>query len=189
MKQGILESSLFIAIALVACALFFYDVELYGDVFQFLALYLGIVILLYERDIKRCIILAIAAAAVLGVVYGIKLGFSWIAQHYSEYAQISLRPYAFERVSKSDVFVATDYTGFPSGHTAAAFIAVGFALHFYPKRWVLLLAFLAILVPPSRVITLWHTITQVIAGGLLSLLISYFVVYWLQKFWFFREKR
>ena len=59
-------------VLVVACVLFVYDVELYGDVFQFLALYLGIIILVYEKNIKRVIMLSIAAAFVVGVVYAIK---------------------------------------------------------------------------------------------------------------------
>ena len=169
-------------VLVVACVLFVYDVELYGDVFQFLALYLGIIILVYEKNIKRVIMLSIAAAFVVGVVYAIKFGFIQLASHNTEYASISLRPYAFNGTPS-----IYDYNGFPSGHTAAAFIAVGFALRFYSKRWIIFLALLAILVPPSRVLTLWHTTIQVIAGGIFSLVITYGVLVVLQKIPYFRN--
>lgn len=177
-----LEFRFIIIVLLVACLIFIYDVGLYGDVFQFLALYLGIIILVFERNVKHVIMLGIAALCVLYVVYSIKGGFVWLAAHNMEYAKISLRPYAFEKAR-----TIKDYNGFPSGHTAAAFIAVGFALRCYSKKWVILLAILAMLVPPSRVLTMWHTTLQVIAGGLLSLFISYGVVYLLQKFPYFRN--
>ncbi len=177
-----LETIFMLIVLISASLLFVYNIELYGDIFQFLALYLGIIVLFYERNIKRVIMLAVAACCVLGVVYMVKMGFVWLASHHSEYAQISLRPYAFNKENALE-----DYNGFPSGHTAAAFIAVGFALHFYNKKWVLFLTMLALLVPPSRVLTMWHTIIQVIAGGICSLVITYSVIYVLQKFSFFRN--
>lgn len=176
------EIPFIIVVLLVACLIFVYDVELYGDVFQFLALYLGIIILVFERNVKRVIMLGITAFCVICIVYAIKGGFVWLATHNVEYAQISLRPYAFDRE-----YNAKYYNGFPSGHTAAAFIAVGFAMRCYSKKWVILLALLALFVPPSRVLTMWHTTLQVIAGGILSLLISYSVVYLLQKCPYFRN--
>lgn len=177
-----LENSFIIVVLLVACIIFLYDVELYGDIFQFLALYLGVFILLYERNIKRIVVLCIAAFCVLFVVYAIKGGFVWLASYNADYAQISLRPYAFSREHNVKY-----YNGFPSGHTAGAFIAVGFAMRYYSKKWVAFLALLALFVPPSRVITMWHTTLQVVAGGIFSLFITYGVVYALQKCSYFRN--
>lgn len=178
-----LEFLFIIVVLLVACLVFVFDVELYGDIFQFLALYLAVVILLFERNLKRVLMLAICALCVVCFVYAIKGGFVWLATHNVEYAKISLRPYAFNKEHN-----IKDYNGFPSGHTAAAFMAVGFALRCYSKKWITLLALLALLVPPSRVLTMWHTTLQVIAGGFFGLFISYSVVCLLQKFPYFRNE-
>lgn len=181
-KNGIGELVFMFIVLVVACMLFVYDVELYGDVFQYLALYLGIAILIYEKNVKRVAMLSIAAIFVVGIVYAVKFGFVQLASHNVNYALISLRPYAFNGTPSIN-----DYNGFPSGHTAAAFIAVGFALRFYSKKWIIFLALLAIMVPPSRVLTLWHTTTQVIAGGFFSLIITYSVLIMLQKIPYFRD--
>ncbi len=160
----------FVVVLIPAFSLFCYNVELYGDIFQFLALYLGLFVLIYERNFKRAIMLIIASIFVVCFVYAIKKGFVLLALNDAiEYAKISLRP------------KTNDYDGFPSGHTAAAFIAVGYAIHFYSKKWVILLTLIAIFVPQSRVITLWHTPLQVLAGGLFGLFITYFVILLLKK--------
>lgn len=183
MIQNQKNEFIFMFIVLVASSvLFVYDVKLYGDVFQFLALYLGIVILAYEKNIKRVIMLSISAIFVIAVVYAVKFGFIWLASRNADYALISLRPYAFDGIPK-----IKDYNGFPSGHTAAAFIAIGFALRFYSKKWIMFLAFIAIFVAVSRVLTLWHTIIQVVAGGIISLVITYSVLAVLQKIPYFRD--
>ncbi len=167
---------IFPVVLIPALFLFYYNVELYGDIFQFLALYLGLFVLIYERNFKRVLMLVIASLITVCSVYAIKKGFVWLSLSDAlEYAKISLRP------------KTNDYDGFPSGHTAAAFIAVGYALHFYSKKWIVFLFLIAIFVPQSRVITLWHTPLQVLAGGLFGLCITYFVISLLKKYKFFKN--
>lgn len=166
---------LYCGIVIIVYGIWSYDVELYGDIFQFLPLYFGI-FMLYKRDYKNIILLLIVACITLGLTFLIKHIFTLIALHYGEeYAYIAKRP------------TESRYNAFPSGHTTSAFIALGFMVHFYTKRWVFPCLFLAVLVAFSRVITLWHTPLQVCAGAINGFSVSFLLTLWLKNIHFLKK--
>ncbi len=155
--------AIFIFLVIATCV-WVYDIKTYGDIFRNVYIFLAM-ILIYQRAWGRLVALAISSLIVIAVVFIIKHGFSYIAAHYGEeYARISMRP------------INAKFNGFPSGHTATAFIAVAFICHFYDRRWVFLVALIAIFVGLSRIITLWHTPLQVFAGGIIAFCITYFCI-------------
>lgn len=168
-KNEVREYSILSLILLCAAILWFYDIKLYGDIFRFLPIFLGL-FMLYERKYRRVGLLIIVAIVVVGLVFVLKKIFGYLALHYGDiFVQIARRP------------INGEFSGFPSGHSAPAFLALGFAMYFYPKKWVFLVFILALLVPLSRVITSWHTPLQVICGSLIGLLFGYFLTMILDK--------
>ncbi|RDU67671.1 hypothetical protein CQA53_01335 [Helicobacter didelphidarum] len=162
-------------IILIALFIWQYDIKLYGDIFRFLPLYLGF-FLLYQRQYKRIIILLIGVCIVVGVTFSMKFSFSFLANHYGGgYITIAQRP------------INGKFNGFPSGHTAPAFFALGFVINYYSKKWIFLVFALAILIPFSRIFTLWHTPLQVIVGALLGIILGFFITRWLKNFEFLKD--
>lgn len=88
--------------------------EIYGDIMQFLPAFVAIYPFA-TQDFEGLGWLALSTASALGATFIIKYSFYGIAKKNPNAARISQRPNngAFE--------------GFPSGHTASAFVAAGFA--------------------------------------------------------------
>ncbi|MBL7160781.1 MAG: phosphatase PAP2 family protein [Candidatus Aenigmarchaeota archaeon] len=68
-----------------------------------------------------------------------------------------------------------DDFSFPSGHSAAAFVAFSSILLFLPRKWLPLLV-IPVLVAYSRVALGVHTVTDVVAGSILGIMFP--VIVW-----------
>lgn len=165
---------IFASIIALACVIWAYDIKLYGDIFRFLPIYLGL-FMLYQRQFRRILILILCGFIVVCLVFLLKKIFGYLALHYA-----SVFNGLFEFMAKRPI--NGELSGFPSGHTAPAFLALGFAMNYYSRKWVFLFFILALFVPISRVITLWHTPLQVVVGTLLGLLLGYEITRFLRKF-------
>lgn len=150
----------YISIILIACILWFYNTKLYGDIMRLLPLYIGIILIIYKRYSQ--LVFLIGTTLLIAVITAIiKYTCVFIAQHYGpEYIIIAQRP------------INGEFNGFPSGHSSAAFGALGFILCFYAKRWGIIIAILAFFGAFSRVVTLWHTPLQIFVGACIGLLFS-----------------
>lgn len=172
-KQNKLENIYFAIIIALAAGLWLCDIKLYGDIFRFLPLYLGL-FMLYQRQYRRVLLLIFVSVVVVALVFILKKTFAYLAINHSD-----IYNGLFEMIARRPI--NGEFSGFPSGHTAPAFLALGFAMNFYPKKWVFLFFILALFVPLSRVITTWHTPLQVIAGALIGLILGYFLTYFIDK--------
>lgn len=157
-----------LCIAILALGLWFYDSELYGDIFRFMAIPLGI-LWLYQKRYIALKYYVCTAVIILGITFICKLSFAYIAAHYGDVSwlqniiEIAKRP------------INGEFKGFPSGHTSAAFMTSALVWRFIDRKSGVFVLLLAIFVGYSRIIHLWHTPTQVIAGAILGFIGSFAV--------------
>lgn len=167
----ILNVAFFTLIA-VATTLIALDFKKYGDIFQFALPTLCVFMPFYERDFEKLKQLIFAILLSTLVIQATKLGISYAVAHYNmgEIFSFAQRPINMAR-----------FDGFPSGHTQGAFIGFTFAFVYFKMRWKILFFCLAFLVGISRIYSGYHTILQVICGALVSFLVCYFTIKFLQK--------
>lgn len=136
--------------------------ELYGDIMQFLPAFVAIYPLA-TKDWEGVGWLAASTAGALGATFIIKYSFYGIAKRNESVARISQRPNN------------GSFEGFPSGHTASAFSAAGFAQKRYGNMIWIPTLILASLTGFSRVVAEKHTIAQVLGGAILGYVMGYFI--------------
>ncbi|ETD23036.1 phosphatase PAP2 family protein [Helicobacter macacae] len=105
---------------------------------------------------------ALGYIAVVGATYAVK------------YSLYFASPYAKDTLSFAKRPTSESYEAFPSGHTASAFAAVGFVAKRYGAKLGIPAFVLAAAVGESRILLEKHTILQVICGGILGFLLSFF---------------
>ena len=105
---------------------------------------------------------ALGYAAVVGATYAVK------------YSLYFASPYAKDTLSFAKRPTSESYEAFPSGHTASAFASVGFVAKRYGAKLGIPAFILAAAVGESRILLEKHTILQVICGGILGFLLSFF---------------
>lgn len=105
---------------------------------------------------------ALGYIAVVGATYAVK------------YSLYFASPYAKDTLSFAKRPTSESYEAFPSGHTASAFAAVGFVAKRYGAKLGIPAFVLAATVGESRILLEKHTILQVICGGILGFLLSFF---------------
>lgn len=105
---------------------------------------------------------ALGYAAVVGATYAVK------------YSLYFASPYAKDTLAFAKRPTSESYEAFPSGHTASAFAAVGFVAKRYGAKIGIPAFVLAVAVGESRILLEKHTILQVICGGILGFLLSFF---------------
>lgn len=136
--------------------------EIYGDIMQFLPAFVAIYPLA-TKDFEGVGWLAASTAGALGATFIIKYSFYGIAKRNEFAARISQRPNN------------GSFEGFPSGHTASAFSAAGFAQKRYGNALGVPCLILATLTGFSRVVAEKHTIAQVLGGAILGYVMGYFI--------------
>ena len=136
--------------------------EIYGDIMQFLPAFV-VIYPLATQDFEGLGWFAVSTASALGATFIIKYSFYGIAKKNPNAARISQRPNngAFE--------------GFPSGHTASAFVAAGFAQKRYGNALGIPCLILVSLTGASCVVAEKHTILQVLGGAILGYALGYFI--------------
>ena len=105
---------------------------------------------------------ALGYIAVVGATYAVK------------YSLYFASPYAKDTLAFAKRPTSESYEAFPSGHTASAFAAVGFVAKRYGTKLGIPAFILAAAVGESRILLEKHTILQVICGGILGFLLSFF---------------
>lgn len=162
MKNQAIRQILYIGlIGAFALSLWLYNNELYGDVFRFMLIPLGAMWLIQKRFIPLRALL-VSCVIIFGIAFGLKLSFNYAAHTFMDSAwvmkvvEIARRP------------INGEFKGFPSGHTASAFIAAALAWQYLGVRWGVYLIVLAGFVGYSRILNLWHTPLQVCAGAILG---------------------
>lgn len=135
-------------------------IETLGDIFQFLPAF-GAGYALYIKDYEGLKELAIGFGTTMGVVLISKGLLQTISKKSPDFAYFARRPNG------------ANFQGFPSGHTASAFSAVGFLQKRYGWRFSLPVAVLATFTGYSRIKAKKHTTLQVITGAMLGFSISY----------------
>ncbi|PAF43669.1 phosphatase PAP2 family protein [Helicobacter sp. 11S02629-2] len=137
--------------------------RLYGDVFQYMPLYVFI-FLLWIRAYRPAIGLVFATAIAFLIMRTIKNFFGIVSLYNPNMAEISRRP-----------DVLSDYDGFPSGHSTGSFIGAGFATALYGYKVGFLVSVVCALVCCSRLYVNRHTLTQVLVGALLGFLVGFYI--------------
>lgn len=105
---------------------------------------------------------AMGWVAVVGATYAIK---------YALYFAAPYAPNALDFAKRPKV---ESYEAFPSGHTSSAFAAVGFLQKRYGSRLGIPAFIVAVAMGESRILLEKHTILQVVCGGILGFLLSFF---------------
>lgn len=118
---------------------------------------------LAKEDYEGLKELAIGLGATMGVTYTFKLSLNALGKKYPTQLAFAQRPNG------------AAFHGFPSGHTASAFSAVGFMQKRYGWKFGLPTFVLGTLTGVSRVIAQKHTPFQVVAGAMIGFGISYLV--------------
>lgn len=132
----------------------------FGDVAQFLPA-ASFAYAIFLRDFVGARQQAAGFLAVVASTYAIKYALHYSAPLSPKIQSLSKRP------------DGENFEGFPSGHTASAFAAVGFLQKRYGLRLGLPAAVIASVVGISRIHAQRHTITQVICGGMLGFFLSF----------------
>ena len=132
----------------------------FGDVAQFLPA-ASFAYAIFLRDFVGARQQAVGFLAVVASTYAIKYALHYSAPLSPKIQSLSKRP------------DGENFEGFPSGHTASAFAAVGFLQKRYGLRLGLPAAVIASVVGISRIHAQRHTITQVICGGMLGFFLSF----------------
>ena len=105
---------------------------------------------------------ALGYIAVVGATYAVKYSLYFASSYAKDTLSFAKRP------------TSESYEAFPSGHTASAFAAVGFVAKRYGAKLGIAAFILAAAVGESRILLEKHTILQVICGGILGFLLSFF---------------
>ncbi|ANV98542.1 hypothetical protein BBW65_06930 [Helicobacter enhydrae] len=137
-------------------------IETIGDVLQFLPV-VPVSYALSIQDYQGLKEYAIGFGSTMGVVLVSKWGLNEISKKHPQYVSFAQRPNN------------GNFQGFPSGHTASAFSAVGFMQKRYGWKWGLPLSILAGFTGFSRVYAERHTLLQVAAGAMLGFGVNYLV--------------
>lgn len=137
-------------------------IEGIGDFLQFLPA-VAAIYALHIKDYEGLKELAIGFGSTLGVVILSKQSLQAISKKNPQLVSFAERP------------DGSNFEGFPSGHTASAFSAVGFLQKRYGWKFGLPTAILATFVGYSRIQARKHTAFQVVAGAMLGFGISYLV--------------
>lgn len=157
-----------IAVSLVLCVVNF---KVYGDIFRFVLPFLCVILPFYRKDfeILKQLIFAFLFSSL--AVYLIKFCITFLVSHYNlgDIFAFAMRP------------INGKFSGFPSGHTAGAFISVAFGYFYFHQKWKILFLCLAILVGISRIYSQYHTILQVVCGGIIGFFISFFIIKYLKN--------
>lgn len=165
---------LYIVCIVIAAILYLWNLEVYGDIFRLMPILVGILLLVQKKYmLLRDFI--ITCVIVLGIAFGCKMGFAFLAAHYEDSQSIM----QFVQIAKRPI--NGEFKGFPSGHTTAIFIVVAFGWIYFGMKWKILLLILALLVGYSRIHSTWHTPTQVICGALLGLGLGFMLLWILKK--------
>ena len=160
-NQEIRQLAYFGLITAAALGLWLYNHELYGDVFRLMLIPLGVIWLLQRRFVPLKG-LVISCVVIFGITFGLKIAFNYAAHTFADSAWI------MEIVEIAKRPINGEFKGFPSGHTASAFIAAALAWRYLGVRWGVYLIVLAGFVGYSRILNLWHTPLQVCVGGILG---------------------
>ena len=96
------------------------------------------------------------------------------ATYVVKYSLYFIAPYAPNALSFAKRPTKDSYEAFPSGHTASAFAAVGFVAKRYGYKLGIPALIVAVAFGESRILLEKHTILQVICGGILGFLLSFF---------------
>ncbi|MWV63028.1 phosphatase PAP2 family protein [Helicobacter saguini] len=140
-------------------------VATYGDIMQFFIFFI-LIFLIIKKDKLGILQLFISSIIALGIMLLLKHYFSTTLRFYHEnIARISQRP-----------DVLSDFDGFPSGHTTAAFIACGFIWAKFGVKFGLIAFIFAAFVGLSRIYVMRHTTLQVICGAILGFFTAFIVV-------------
>lgn len=132
----------------------------FGDVAQFLPA-ASLAYAIFLRDFVGARQQAVGYVAVVASTYAMKYALHYSAPLSPKIQSLSKRP------------DGENFEGFPSGHTASAFAAVGFLQKRYGLRLGLPALAIASVVGVSRIHAQRHTITQVICGGMLGFFLSF----------------
>lgn len=135
-------------------------IESLGDLLQFLPIF-SAGYAWYLQDYEGLKELAIGFGATMGVVLISKGLLQSISKKSPDSVYFARRPNG------------ANFQGFPSGHTASAFSAVGFLQKRYGWKLSLPVAILATFTGYSRIKAQKHTSLQVIAGAMLGFTASY----------------
>lgn len=132
----------------------------FGDVAQFLPA-ASLAYAIFLRDFVGARQQVVGFLAVVASTYAMKYALHYSAPLSPKIQSLSKRP------------DGENFEGFPSGHTASAFAAVGFLQKRYGLRLGLPALAIASVVGVSRIHAQRHTITQVICGGMLGFFLSF----------------
>lgn len=135
-------------------------IETLGDIFQFLPAF-GAGYALYTQDYEGLKELAIGLGSTMGVVLISKSLLQTISKKSPDFVYFAKRPNG------------ANFQGFPSGHTASAFSAVGFLQKRYGWKFSLPAVVLATFTGYSRIKAKKHTTLQVLIGAMLGFSLSY----------------
>lgn len=105
---------------------------------------------------------AIGWVAVVGTTYVIKYSLYFASPYMPNALSFAKRP------------KAQSYEAFPSGHTSSAFAAVGFLQKRYGSKFGIPAFIVALAMGESRILLEKHTILQVVCGGILGFVLSFF---------------
>lgn len=135
-------------------------IEKAGDVLQFVPV-IAAVYSLSIKDYEGLKEFAIGLGSTLGLVLVSKQSLQAISKKYPTQVLFSQRPNA------------SNFQGFPSGHTASVFSTAGFLQKRYGWKFALPTAILGAFVGYSRIQAKKHTPFQVVAGAMLGFATSY----------------
>ena len=174
-KSNIQHNLVICLIGIFALGLWLYDKVVYGDVFRLMLVALGLFWFI-QKQFQHLKYLIIVAIVILGIAFACKLLFAYLAHHYGDIdwlqgiLEIAKRP------------INGKFKGFPSGHTTAAFTTSALMWHFMGKKWGIFAFILACFVGYSRILSLWHTPLQVLAGAILGFIGSLILIYCIDKY-------
>lgn len=156
----------FFTLILSSLLLMALDFKIYGDIFRFILPLCCVALPFYRKDFEALKGLIFAFLFSSFVVYAIKFCIVYLVTHYNlgDLFAFAMRP------------INEKFSGFPSGHTQGAFVGFAFAFVYFRIHWKVLFFCLAILVGISRVYSEYHTILQVICGGLIGFFVSYLII-------------
>ncbi|MCH5313461.1 MAG: phosphatase PAP2 family protein [Helicobacter sp.] len=168
--------------AVIAVLLWLYNPQVYGNVFRFMLIPLGLFWLI-QKQFQPLRYFICVVVVILGIAFGIKMLCAFLASHYEDILwlqdilEIAKRP------------INGEFKGFPSGHSTAAFSAAALMWYFMGNKWGIFAFILACFVGYSRILSLWHTPTQVFAGAILGFVGSFAVILLLSYIDKTREKK
>lgn len=159
----------FVILLIFALLLSVFDFELYGNVFRFLPI-IFLIYLISIKDFNNFFLLLISFASSLFITYSIKAIIYFILLIDADKSRIVyLLTFAIRPINGY-------FSGFPSGHSTTAFVAVAFAYIYLKLKWKILIFILATFVAISRILNLWHTPFQVFVGSMIGFFITLYII-------------